>query len=387
VSARDYWEKDYYAALGVDRTASPDQLKKAYRRLARELHPDTNSSPGAEERFKAVSEAYDVLSDPATRAEYDEVRSYAAKGGRFPGGGGPGAGGINVEDLLRGGQSGFDLGDLLGGLFGGGSAGARQSPGPGRGRRGADVELSTTISFNEALQGTTVPLTFLSDAVCESCRGSGARPGTGRHRCATCEGRGQVLRNAGGFAFAEPCRACHGTGEVIEDPCPTCRGTGVVRRQRTVTARLPAGVRTNARIRLRGKGEPGERGAPAGDLLVRVTVTPDPVFRREGDDLCLTLPLRYDEAALGATVDVPLPNGGTVGLRIPAGTHTGRTFRVRDRGVATAKGTGDLLATVEVVVPQRLTSAARTALTALREASAGDDPRAELLALNAQVRS
>lgn len=388
MSARDWLDKDFYAVLGVAKDATPAQLKKAYRALARELHPDTNASPGAEERFKEVSEAYDVLSDATTRAEYDEVRTYAGAGRYAQGGGSGGFSGVNLDDLFGGGgragagSAGFDLGDLLGGYFGGGRPGGAKAA-----RRGGDIDTETTISFDDALQGTTVGVTFASDVTCEACHGTGARPGTGRHRCPGCGGQGQVLHNAGGFAVAETCPTCRGTGEVIEDPCGVCRGAGRVRRSRTVRARLPAGVRNNARIRLRGKGQPGERGAPAGDLFVRVHVRPDPVFRREGDDLCVTVPVRYDEAALGASVEVPLPAGGTVTLRVPEGTQSGRTFRVRGRGVHTASGDGDLLATVEVVVPQRLTGAARRALDDLRAASAMDDPRADLLARNARTRT
>jgi molecular chaperone DnaJ len=349
MSARDYLEKDYYAALGVPKTASAADIKKAYRKLAAELHPDRN--PGGEERFKEVSEAYDVLSDPAKRTDYDEQRELFASGGpRF---GSPG-GGFDINDLF-GQRGGGGFSDLFAGRFGG----ARRQP-P---RRGADLETSTTLSFLDALQGATVSLRLATEAACDTCHGSGAAPGTAPKTCPVCAGQGVVNRNQGAFAFAEPCTACRGTGSVIETPCPTCRGTGAQTKERTLTVRMPAGVADGQRIRLAGKGSPGGTGAPAGDLFVRVTVTPHPVFGRKGDNLTVTLPITFAEAALGATVSAPTVDGH-VSLKVPAGTPSGRTFRVKGKGVPTKKGTGDLLVTVEVQVPTALGDEERAALEA-----------------------
>ena len=350
MSARDYLEKDYYAALGVPKSASQADIKKAYRKLAAELHPDRN--PGGEERFKEVSEAYDVLSDPAKRKDYDEQRELFASGGpRFGGG----AGGFDVNDLF-GSRGGGGFSDLFGGMFGGGAR--RQAP-----RKGADLETSTTLSFLDALQGTTVSLRLATEGACDTCRGSGAAPGTSPKTCATCHGQGVVNRNQGAFAFAEPCTACRGTGQVIETPCPTCRGTGAQTKDRTITVRIPAGVADGQRIRLAGKGSPGGPGAPAGDLYVRVAVTPHPVFGRKGDNLTVTLPISFPEAALGATVSAPTVDGH-VGLKVAPGTPSGRTFRVKGKGVPKKSGAGDLLVTVEVQVPTSLSDEEKAALEA-----------------------
>ena len=368
MSARDFVEKDYYAALGIAKDADQATVKKAYRALAAELHPDRN--PGGEERFKAVSEAYDVLSDTGRRKEYDEARSLFGSG-RVPraGGGRPGQGGFDLGDLF--GQAG-GVGDVLGGLFGGGGGRSRGS-GP---RRGEDVEATVTLSFLDALHGVTVPLRLTSAGVCDTCRGSGAAPGTTPHACGVCGGQGMVSRNQGSFSFAEPCRACKGSGSVVDTPCPTCRGTGSQAKERTLTVRVPAGVATGQKVRLAGKGTPGERGGPAGDLLVRVTVHPHPVFGRRGEHLTVSVPVTYPEAALGAQVAVPTP-AGQVTLKVPAGTSSGRTFRVKGRGFPKKGGTGDLLVTVDVAVPQTMSDEARAALQAYA-ATIPEDPRAHL---------
>ena len=370
MSARDFVEKDYYAALGVAKDAKAAEIKKAYRTLARDLHPDTN--PGGEERFKAVSEAYDVLSDETKRREYDEARSlFGAGGPRLRGRPGPGgASPFDVSDLFGNGGSG-GIGDVLGGLFGQRTAGH----GP---RRGADQEAAVTLSFTDAVRGATVPLRLAGQGVCDTCRGSGAAPGTAPHACTVCQGAGVTSRNQGGFAFAEPCRACRGNGQVVESPCPTCGGAGQTTKERTLTVRVPPGVRDGQRIRLPGRGLPGERGGPAGDLLVLAHVPTHPVFGRKGDHLTITLPVTYPEAALGADVSVPTLDG-PVTLRIPAGTPTGRTLRVKGRGIPASgsKAGGDLLVTVEVAVPQKLSAQAKAALEAFA-ATTPDDPRAHL---------
>jgi molecular chaperone DnaJ len=385
---KDWLEKDFYKVLGVDKGASADEIKKKYRKLARELHPDKNPGDAkAEERFKEVSEAYDVLSDDKKRAEYDEARTLFASGGGGFGGGGFGGGGFGGPGGFGGGTTydfsdvfGSDeggLGDILGGIFNRGRGGGRRAQAP---RRGQDVESEITLGFNEALDGVTVPLRLASDAACDSCKGTGARAGTVPRVCPNCQGTGQTTRNAGGFAFAEPCAACAGRGLIVDDPCPTCHGSGRGVSTRTVQARIPAGVKDGARIRLKGKGAPGERGGPNGDLYVIVHVTPHPVFGRKGDNLTVTVPVTFAEAALGGQVVVPTPGGGTVTLKIPAGTANGRTFRVRGKGVARKDGTkGDLLATVDVIVPAGLSDEAREALEKFAEASGDADPRKDLL--------
>lgn len=366
MSARDSVEKDHYATLGVAKDAEAADIKKAYRTLARELHPDTN--PAGEERFKRVSEAYDVLSDDVKRREYDEQRAVFGSGPR--GGGGGGGTAFDLGDLF--GRAG-GVGDVLGGLFGG--SGARAG---GRPRKGSDVEAAVTLSFLDALRGVTVPLRLTTTGACETCRGSGAAPGTSPRACGVCGGQGMTSRNQGGFAFAEPCAACRGTGRVIDTPCPTCAGSGQTSQERTLTVRVPAGVEQGQRVRVAGRGAPGDRGGPPGDLLVLVHVTPHALYGRKGDAVTLPVPLTFAEAALGAQVRVPTPDGASVTLRIPPGTSSGRTFRVRGRGVPKRSGTGDLLVTVEVAVPARLTAEQEQALRAYAVV-APEDPRAGLL--------
>jgi|688.fasta_scaffold09453_15 molecular chaperone DnaJ len=378
---KDWIEKDFYAILGVTKDATPEEMKKKYRKLARELHPDKN--PGdkkAEEKFKEVSEAYDVLSDSAKRAEYDEARSLFASGaygpqGGFGGGRGGGGYNVNYEDLFGGDQSGF--GDFLGGLFNRGGGQRTRQP-----RRGADMESTVTLSFADSLDGVTLPLRLSEDAPCTMCHGTGAKAGTTPSVCPTCGGNGQVSRNAGGFAFAEPCPTCQGRGLFVEDPCTLCHGTGRGKKTRTVQARIPAGVKDGSRIRLKGKGAPGERGGPNGDLFIKVTVTADKLFTRKGDNLSVTVPVTFAEAALGAEIEVPVPRGGTVNMRIPAGTTTGRTFRIKGKGIRGKEGKNhDVLAAVEVSVPQNLSADAKSALEAYAAATVDHDPRKDIYAL------
>jgi molecular chaperone DnaJ len=360
MSARDFLEKDYYKALGVPKDAKPAEIKKAYRKLARQFHPDANKGDSAaEERFKEVSEAYDVLSDDKRRKEYDEARTLFGTGGfgrrgAPAGAGGPGGGGFafDLGDLFGqpGGQGAGGLGDVLGGLFGGRAGGRTTSP-----RRGADMESEVTLSFHDAVEGVTVPLRMSSEKPCPSCHGTGGRDGALPTQCPICLGTGQTTRNQGGFAFAEPCRECRGRGLVVEDPCPTCHGSGRALGTRTLSVRIPAGVRDGQHVRLKGKGAPGERGGPTGDLIVTVHVQPHRLFGRKGDNLTLSLPVTFPEAALGAEIKVPTLGGTPVTLRLPSGTTNGRTFRVKGRGVTRKDGTkGDLLVTVDVVVPAKL---------------------------------
>jgi molecular chaperone DnaJ len=375
VSARDYAEKDYYAALGVSKTADAGEVKKAYRKLARDLHPDTN--PGGEARFKEVSEAYDVLSDPVKRREYDEARTLFGAGGYRPGSyAGGGVPGFDLGDLFAraGGQTG-GLGDVFGGLFGGGGGrGASSGRAP---RRGTDVEADVTLSFLDALRGATVPLRLTTTGPCTTCGGSGAAPGTAPKTCSTCEGAGVTSRSQGGFAFSEPCRSCRGTGRTVDTPCPGCRGEGRAVSGKTLNVRIPTGVADGQKVRLAGRGGEGERGGQAGDLLVTVHVTPHPYLARKDDHhLTIRVPITFPEAVLGAQVSVPTLDG-PVTVKIPPGTTSGRTFRVRGRGVPGKEG--DLLVTVEVAVPQKVSAEARKQLEAFA-AAAPDDPRAHLAA-------
>ena len=384
MSTRDYIEKDYYKALGVAKDASSADIKKAYRKLARELHPDKNpGNADAEAKFKDVSEAYDVLSDDSRRKEYDEARALFGGGGfrgGFPGGA-PGGSTFDMSDLFGGGggagAGAGGLGDIFGGLFTGGTTTRRQrNVGP---TRGADVESSIRLGFDEAVHGAMLPLQLSGPGTCRTCHGSGARPGTSPHVCPTCGGSGFVSRNQGAFGFSEPCRDCRGTGQIIDDPCPDCLGAGVTTQTRTINVRVPAGVRDGARLRIRGKGVPGVRGGPAGDLFVTVHVESHDLFGRSGDNLTLTVPVTFAETALGTTLRVPTLDG-SVALRVPPGTKSGTTLRVRGRGFPKrGTGAGDLLVTVEVAVPQKMTAEAREALEKYAVAQA-DDPRPTITA-------
>ena len=385
MAQREWVEKDFYKELGVSSDASAKEIKTAYRKLASDLHPDKN--PDGAERFKAVSEAYSVLSDEAKRKEYDETRRLFAGGGfgrRFNGGGGDFAGGFgvggdgaefNLNDLFdaAGRSGGNNIGDLFGGLFGRGA-----QTRPSRPRRGNDLETETELDFMEATKGVAMPLRLTSPAPCTNCHGSGARPGTSPKVCPTCNGAGVMNRNQGAFGFSEPCTECRGSGSIIEHPCDECKGTGVTTRTRTINVRIPPGVEDGQRIRLAGQGEAGLRGAPSGDLYVTVHVRPDKVFARDGDDLTVTVPVSFSELALGTTLSVPTLDG-KVGVRVPKGTTDGRILRVRGRGVPKRSGgQGDLLVTVKVAVPPNLEGAAKEALEAyaVAERSSGFDPRA-----------
>jgi molecular chaperone DnaJ len=383
MSTKDFLEKDYYKALGVAKTAKPAEIKASYRKLARKYHPDANKGDAsAEERFKEISEAYSVLSDEKRRKEYDEARSLFGGGFRAPTGTRPGQGGFGFDlgDIFSGaGDAGGRLGDLFGGVFGGGGRTTAQN----RPRRGADVETETTLSFGDAIEGTTVALRLTGEGPCPTCHGTGAKAGTVPHMCPSCGGTGQESRNQGSFGISEPCHECHGRGLVVDDPCPDCSGTGRAMSSRTIQTRIPAGVADGQRIKIAGKGLSGERGGPAGDLYVRVHVKPHPVFGRSGANLTVTVPVTFAELALGAEVKVPSHRGAPVTVRIPPGTPNGRTFRVAGKGVRRKDGTaGGLLVTVEVQVPKEkdLNGKARTAIEDLAQATAGQDPREELLA-------
>lgn len=375
MSTKDYLEKDYYKVLGVSKDAKPEEIKKAFRKLARQYHPDQNkTNADAEAKFKEISEANSILSDPAKRKEYDEARSLFGGGGfRFPG---AGQGGPSMEDLFRGaGDSG--IGDLFGNLFGGATTTRRTSRGP---RRGADIEGEVTIDFASALAGSTVTMQTTSDAACPTCHGTGARPGSQPRVCPVCQGSGMQTSTSGGvFAVTEPCRECRGRGMIVDDPCATCQGSGRGQSTRTMQVRIPAGVTDGQRIRIKGKGGAGENSGASGDLYVLVHVRPHKVFGRKGDHLTVTVPVTFAEAVLGAEISVPTLDGGPVRLKVPAGTPNGRTFRVRGRGVKGGATDGDLLVTVEVEVPTHLSEEAKAALADYQAKAGGGDPRAHLL--------
>ncbi|WP_037601372.1 molecular chaperone DnaJ [Streptacidiphilus rugosus] len=385
MSGKDYVEKDYYKILGVPKDASTAEIKKAYRKLAREFHPDANKGDkAAEERFKEISEANDVLSDPKRRKDYDEARALFANGGFRTGQGGAGGFNFDLGDLFGGsgggqggtfgGGGGGGIGDVFGGLFGRGGRGTTTQP-----RRGADVESEVTLSFVEAVEGATVPIRMTSQAACKTCSGTGAKAGTTPRVCPTCVGTGHVSRGQGSFALSEPCRDCKGRGLLVDDPCEVCHGSGRATSARTMQVRIPAGVGEDQRIRLKGKGAQGERGGQPGDLYVTVHVQPHPVFGRRGDNLTVTVPVSFPEAALGGTIRVPTLGGPPVSMKIPAGTSNGLTMRARGKGAVRKDGTrGDLLVTVEVAVPPETEGEAKAALEKYREATAADDPRAAL---------
>jgi molecular chaperone DnaJ len=338
--------KSLYESLGVSKNATQDEIKKAYRKLVREVHPDKN--PGNEERFKEVQGAYDVLSDPDKRKQYDRFGSTDGQ---------PGAGAGTTFDF-----SDFDLGDIFGGMFGRG--GGRQQP--QRGQRGNDVEVEVRVSFEDALRGvqTTVPVQL--ELACHTCHGTGAAPGTAPTICPKCNGSGVVATSQGLFALQQPCPRCHGMGSIVETPCPTCRGAGRERRTKRYTVKIPAGVKDGTRIKLKGKGEAGFGGAAAGDLFVVTRVEPSKIYERRGDDLVVTVPVSFPTAALGGSVEVPTP-GGAVSLKIPAGTEDGKLLRIKGRGAPCLKGDGqgDVLARVRIEVPKKMNKKQRELLEEL----------------------
>src|SRR3954454_20928418 len=377
----DWATKDFYQVLGVAKSATAADIKKAYRKLARENHPDSNPGDARKhETFKAVAEAYDVLGDVDKRKAYDDYRSQVASG-PFPGGFGGGGfrppGGFDIDDVIRGHAGGF--GDVFGDFL---SGTARRQTNQSRARavRGSDVETTATIGFTDSIEGVTISLRLTSDAPCPESKGTGAKPGTQPHICQTCEGAGFVVSGVGGaFSLNETCPTCRGRQLVYDDPCPVCHGSGRGTSARSIQARIPAGVKDGQRIRLRGKGAPGEHGGPAGDLFVTVKVSGHRLFQRKDDNLLLDVPVSFDELALGAEIKIPTLGGTPVTLKVPAGTPNGRTFRVRGKGATRADGTkGDLLATVEVQVPAVLSTEALEAVEAYRAATAGRPLRSGL---------
>lgn len=372
---REWFDKDYYQVLGVPKNASAAEIKKAYRKLAQQFHPDANpGNDDAEERFKEISSAYDVVGDEEKRKSYDQVREMAAAGygpggpgGPSPGGWPGGPGGVRYE------TADFDIGDLLRGFGGMGGRGRQRQQRP---QRGADLETEVEISFDESMTGTTLPVRISGPTVCHTCHGSGAAPGTSPITCPTCGGSGSVSVNQGFFSMERPCPECRGSGRIIEHPCPTCHGTGAERRTRKFQVKIPHGVKDGARIKLAGRGEPGPAGGQPGDLYVKVRVGSHAVFGRKGDNLTVDLPVSYPEAALGANVEVPTLNG-PVTLKVPAGTPHGKTFRVRGKGAPKKGGHGDLMVTVNVDVPEKLSREEKQLLKQLQDARK-DSPRKRL---------
>jgi molecular chaperone DnaJ len=372
-------QRDPYSVLGVDRKASAEEIKKAYRKLARQYHPDRNpDDASSEERFKEIQSAYDILGDPDKRKEYDRGGIFFGSGGRA-GGGAPGPG--------QGGFGGFDaggFGDILSNLFGGagkaggGTAGGRRA----RAERGADLEAQVTISFEQAVEGTQVPLSVAAPQRCTTCHGTGAKPGTAPKVCPRCQGRGLESQGQGLFSISQPCTQCGGAGTVIEDPCPTCDGVGSVRTTKRYRVNIPAGVREGSRVRLAGKGEPGRNGGPSGDLFVITHVRDNPVFKRKGDNVEVEVPLTIPEAIRGAEVEVPTLHGSKR-LRVPAGTHHGTVQRLRGEGPPKLGGgraaRGDIHYRFVIDVPASLSQEQSEAVEKLSQVMNGN-PRAKLFA-------
>lgn len=365
--------KDYYKSLGVSKDAGKDEIKKAYRKLAHQYHPDKNpNNKEAEDKFKEISEAYEVLSDEKKRKDYDTGRLYGAQG-PGPGGGwqgfGGGYGGAGPQGFTYEGDIG-DLGDIFN-LFGGGArAGGSQGR---RGQRGNDVEVTATMSFDDALKGAYVPLTMTRNMACETCHGLGSAPGTLPKTCPTCGGRGSVAESQGLFGLSRPCPQCGGRGQIIQNPCPTCRGAGQMKQPKKTKVHIPPGVADGSRIRFKGKGEPGRGGGPAGDLYVVTRVDKHPYLGRRDSDITLDLPISYGEATLGTQVEVPTADG-KIKLKIPAGTQSGRTFRIKGKGAPRLKGKGhgDMLITARVSVPKSVSKEERETIEKLGELSKQD---------------
>jgi molecular chaperone DnaJ len=373
-------QRDPYAVLGVDKKASADEIKKAYRKLARRYHPDRNPDDAAsEERFKEVQAAYDLLGDPEKRKQYDRGGMFFGTGaGGRPGGGAGGMGGFDASNF----------GDILSNLFGGaagGRAGTRQRARAQQ--RGNDLEAEVSISFDQAVDGAQVPLSVQTSERCATCHGTGARPGTSPKVCPRCQGRGIESEGQGLFSISQPCSRCGGAGTVIEDPCPTCAGSGAVRATKRYRVNIPAGVRDGSRVRLAGKGEPGIGGGPPGDLFVVTRVSESPVFKRKGDHVEVEVPLTIPEAIRGAEVEVPTLRGSKR-LRVAAGTHHGTVQRLRGEGPPhlNGKGRGDIHYRFVIDVPRSLNDEQSEAVEKLSQVMNGN-PRARLFAEAARTGS
>lgn len=348
-------KRDYYEVLGVERGASADEIKKAYRKVALQYHPDRNQGDReAEEKFKEASEAYRVLSDPERRGQYDRF-GHAA----FEQGGGFDFTSAGFEDIF---------GDIFGDFFGGGRGRSRSRP-----SRGDDLRYDLEIDFEEAIFGVEKTIRVPRLASCDACGGEGTRDGTARETCLACGGAGQMRYQQGLFSIAKTCPECQGAGTVIRNPCPECRGAGAVRRQQSLSVKIPAGVDHGSRLKLRGEGEAGRRGGPPGDLYVIIHVRDHAFFRREGNDVVCEVPIGMTQAALGAEIDIPTPHG-VVKMKIPAGTQSGKVFRLKGKGAPDVRGygTGDMLACVVVEIPRKLTKRQKELLEEFAELSGED---------------
>jgi len=370
--------EDLYKILGVEKSASQAEIKKSYRKLARKYHPDANpDDKAAEAKFKDISAAYDVLSDPEKRKQYDA-------GPAFYGAGGPGgAQGFDpsmFSEMFRGARGGSPGGAGAGGfsnifdMFGGGGFGS----GGTTSARGGDLTYVLNLSFDDALKGATTKIAVEKNIHCPACHGIGAEPGTSPVTCPECGGRGVIAQNQGFFALSHPCPRCGGNGSIIEKPCHRCSGAGLVRATKKYTVKIPAGMKSGSKIRLKGKGQPSPQGGQPGDLYVKVEVASSPMFHRRDDDLIITLPVTFTEAALGAKVEVPTTNG-SISLKIPKGTQHGRMLRVKGKGAPHVRGSGngDLLVKVKIVVPTDLNKAQKEALEGYAKLRA-ENPRGDL---------
>jgi molecular chaperone DnaJ len=373
-------DRDYYEVLGVSRNASEDEIKKAFRKLARKHHPDAG---GSEDRFKEINEAYEVLSDPEKREQYDQFGQYFGGAQPPPGGGAWGGAGtgpfggatyqqVNVEDL-------GDLGDMFSGLFGGGgfggaATGARQRSA----HRGHDLSYEVTLDFEQALEGVQTKVDVQRVETCKACAGSGAKPGTSPTTCPACGGTGAQAQSQGLFAMSRPCSRCAGSGRIIEDPCRACRGKGSVTKVKPLTVNIPAGVTDGGKIRFKGKGDPGVGGGPPGDLYVTTHIQPHPYFERDGANVVMELPVTFEEAALGAEIEVPTIDG-RVKLKVKPGTQDGRVLTLKGKGAPKlkGKGRGDMKVRVKVQVPTKMSRAQKDLLRQFAE-SRDEDVRAHL---------
>ena len=360
-------KRDYYEVLGVDKNASAEDIKKAYRKLAKECHPDLHpNDKQAEERFKELNEANEVLSDPEKRARYDQ---FGMDGPNMGGFGGAGAGGFG---------GGFDfsgfggMGDIFDQLFGGGMGGARTRNAP---TQGNDLRYDLRITFEEAAFGCEKSFEFTRNEACESCHGTGAKPGTQPKTCPTCKGTGQVRMQGGFMVTVRTCQTCGGTGKVITDKCPACAGTGRQRKRRTASVKVPAGIDNGQTIVMNGQGEPGRNGGPNGDLYIQVTVRPHKLFRRDGTNLHLDMPISFTQAALGADIEVPTLGGGKTTFHIPEGTQNDAEFRIKGQGIQQLRGSyrGDLILHIRVEVPKRLNDKQKELLRQFEQITTGKE--------------
>ena len=361
-------KRDYYEVLGVSKDASAEDIKKAYRKMAKECHPDLHpNDKQAEERFKELNEANEVLSDPEKRAQYDRYGFDGPNMGGF-GGAGAGAGGMGGFDF--GGFGG--MGDIFDQLFGGGMGGAQRRNAP---QQGNDLRYELRITFEEAAFGCEKSFEFTRNETCDSCHGSGAKPGTQPKTCPTCKGTGQVRVSGGFMVTVRTCSTCGGTGKVITDKCPICGGAGQVRKRRTASVKVPAGIDNGQTIVMNGQGESGRNGGPNGDLYIQVTVRPHKLFRRDGANLHLDMPISFTQAALGADIDVPTLGGGKTTFHIPEGTQNDAEFRIKGAGIQQLRSSyrGDLILHIRVEVPRRLSEKQKELLRKFDEASTGKE--------------